>query len=477
MIKKPTFCHAVIPLLVMFLLVSLGSVKLRLPLSFLFIVAAIMTGFIAKGVGLTWDDMIEGINRKVAQAFSGLLLLLCIGGLISSWMISGTIPLLIYYGIKIIDPQYLYVTAFLVTAVVATFTGTSFGSAGTIGVAIMGVATAQNLSLPITAGAVVSGAIFGDKMSPCSDTTVLASLSTNTKLYTHIQHMIYTTGGATILSLIVYAAVGFFLPSMSPMASALTLLTDLESLYNLSWILMIPPLIILIGSYLRQPTIPIMLLSSFTALVLGVSYQHFSPQTAINAFVKGFSLSYITPTAPLANTALLGKLLNRGGLMSMMEVLLLVLCVFAFAGIYSKAGFLEVLLARLTKTIHSVGGLIASTIASSLLVCCITGSCYVAILMLGELLGPLYKGMNLQSQNLSRTLEDAGTCAVPIIPWSITAIYLSTALGVPTLEYIPWAVLCYSGMVFAIVFGFADFRITRIKEQARTGYKGEDNDK
>lgn len=462
MFKEPSLRQAVTPLISMFLLISLGSLILKLPLTFLLIISSVITGAVAKSNGLSWNEMLEGIIEKVAQAFPAILILLCIGALIASWMLSGTIPMLLYYGIKIINPQYLYVTGFLVTAMFATLTGTSFGSAGTVGVAVMGVAIAQGLSLPIAAGAVISGAIFGDKLSPCSDTTVLASLSTRTKLYEHIQHMIYTTGAATILSLLVYIIAGILLPVSQPVSVTESLLKDLERLYHFNWVLLLPPVMIVAGACLKKPTIIVMLISTFAAILLGIIVQDFSIQTASNVFVNGFKLSALTITQPVDNLALLKKLFNRGGMMSMMNVILLVFCVFSFAGIYSKAGFLKVLLKTMTQGISSVGILITITVVSSVLVCCITGSTYVAILMLGELFGPLYAKMNLHSKNLSRTLEDAGTCVVPIIPWSITGSYLSYTVGVPTLEYLPWAVLCYSSMLFAVIFGFTGYAIAKI---------------
>ncbi|NLH44756.1 MAG: Na+/H+ antiporter NhaC [Acholeplasmataceae bacterium] len=462
MLKEPSLRQAVTPLISMFLLISLGSLILKLPLTFLLIISAVITGAVAKSNGLSWNDMLEGIGEKVSQAFPAILILLCIGALIASWMLSGTIPMLLYYGIKTINPHYLYVTGFLVTAMFSTLTGTSFGSAGTVGVAVMGVAISQGLSLPIAAGAVISGAIFGDKLSPCSDTTVLASLSTRTKLYEHIQHMVYTTGAATILSLIVYIMAGILLPVSQPLQVTESLLKDLEMLYHFNWLLLLPPVIIVSGAYLKKPTIIVMLISTFAALLIGIIMHDFSIQTASNTFVNGFNLALITPTQQVENLALLKKLFNRGGMMSMMNVILLVFCVFSFAGIYSKAGFLKVLLKTMTQGISSVGVLITTTVIASVLVCCITGSTYVAILMLGELFGPLYAEMNLHSKNLSRTLEDAGTCVVPIIPWSITGSYLSYTVGVPTLEYLPWAVLCYSGMLFAVIFGFTGYAIAKI---------------
>ena len=465
--QKPSLFNSVLPLIFMFLLISYGSLVVRLPLSFLLIVSAVFTGLLAKANGLTVGEMMDAIADKVRNTTQGLFLVLCIGGLVSSWILSGTIPMFIYYGIKLIDPQYFYITAFLLTALASTVTGTSYGSAGTIGVAVMGVAAAQGLPLDVTAGAVISGAIFGDKMSPCSDTTVLAALSTRTNLYTHIRHMFYTTGGATLLCLCVYGFAGFSLTAVGGIGESGTLLADLEAIYDFSWLLLLPAILVLAGSVLKKPTIPIIIASSFLALFQGVVLQGFSVKTAVNAYVKGFSLSMLTTQVPLGSRELMARLLNRGGMESMLPIFLLVFCVFAFAGIYSRAGYLTTILENLCKLTRSPASLIAATLFASLLVCLATGSTYLSILLLGELFGPLYQKMNLASENLSRTLEDAGTCAVPLIPWSITATYLATTIGVPTVEYLPWAVLCYSGMAFALVFAYSDFRITRLSEKIR----------
>ena len=198
MTRKPTLTEAIIPLAAMLLLLGFGYGKLGLPIQALLIAAAFIASITAKRVGYTWSEMIAGISDKFHSSLPSLFLMICVGGMISSWMVSGTIPLMIYYGIKIINPQYLFVTAFFVTAVISTFTGTSFGSAGTAGVAIMGIAIALNLPLDITAGAVISGAVFGDKLSPFSDTTILAPIAAGSDLYDHIRHMLYTTGAATI---------------------------------------------------------------------------------------------------------------------------------------------------------------------------------------------------------------------------------------------------------------------------------------
>ena len=455
------------PLVGMVLLLGIGYGKFGLPIQALLIVAACLAAIIAKRVGYGWNDMIGGISDKIHSSLGSLLVMVCVGGMIASWMVSGTIPLMIYYGIKIINPHYLFVTAFFVCAVVSTFTGTSFGSAGTAGVAIMGVATALGLPLDITAGAVLSGAVFGDKMSPLSDTTILAPIAANTTLYKHIRSMMYTTGAASIACIIVYTVVGMQMPveTMANPEQVNTMLSTLEKMYTLSPVLLIPPVLVFVGAYTKKPTIPMLLLSSVVAIILGMALQGFSLKVAMNAFVKGFNVSMVPAVAGgVKSIKLINTLLNRGGLMGMMGTVLLVLCAFAFAGIFSKAGCIEVILERVKTSITSVGSLIAATIGSTLFMSIVTGSSYLALLIPGEMFQDLYKQFKIAPQVLSRSLEDAGTCAVPLVPWAIAGTYMSTTLGVPTLRYLPWAILCYGSMIFALIFGYTGIFIKKVEE-------------
>lgn len=469
MTRKPTFVEALIPLLAMILLLGVGYGYMRLPTQALLIMAAAVSGLLALRLGLTWQQMFEGIAERFISSLTSMFVMICVGGLIASWMISGTIPLMIYYGVKIINPQYLFVTAFLVTAVISTFTGTSFGSAGTAGVAIMGVAYALGLPLEIAAGAVISGAVFGDKLSPLSDTTILAPIAAGADLYDHIKHLLYTTGAATILCLIVYTIVGMRIPpnDIANPQTVHAVLNNLESLYNLTPILLIPPLIVFWGAYVKKPTIPILLFASLVALILGVCFQDFTIKTAVTAFVNGFHVNMIPAVAAKKVTVVkeIATLLNRGGMMGMMNTILLILCAFSFAGIFSKAGCIKVIIEKMLSSINSVGNLVASTVASTLFMSIVTGSSYLAILIPGEMFKDTYAKWNLAPKNLSRTLEDAGTCAVPIVPWAIAGTYMASTLGVPTLSYLPWAILCYSSFVFALIFGYTGFGIAKLHKK------------
>ena len=464
--RKPTFSEALVPLLGMVLLLGIGYGKYGLPIQFLLIVAAFLAAIIAKRCGYTWDDMIKGIAEKITSSLPSLLVMVCVGAMIASWMVSGTIPMMIYYGIKIIDPQFLFVTAFFVTAVISTFTGTSFGSAGTAGVAIMGIAIALGVPLEIAAGAVISGAVFGDKLSPLSDTTMLAPIAAGSELYDHIKHMLYTTGSATILCIIAYTGIGMTMDvsKMTNPETVTAILSNLETLYTFNPLLLLPPVLIFWGAYTKKPTIPMLLLASVIAIIMGMVFQGFALKTALQAFVGGFKVAMLPGAANVKVVKPIVSLLTRGGLMGMMGTVLLVFCAFAFAGIFSKAGCIEVVLERFIKSIKSVGQLVTATVGSTLFMSIVTGSSYLAILIPGEMFKDLYKKFNLEPKNLSRTLEDAGTCAVPLVPWSVAGTYMAATLGVPTLSYLPWTILCYSSFIFAIIFGYTGFGIAKIKK-------------
>ncbi|WP_122638732.1 Na+/H+ antiporter NhaC [Romboutsia sp. Marseille-P6047] len=467
--RKPTKTEAIIPIVAMFVLLGVGYGYYKLPIQVLLLLAAFIAFLVGKRVGLDWDTMMSGITEKVSSSMISIFVMICVGALIGTWIVSGVIPMMIYYGIKLINPRFLLVTAFIVTAIISVFTGTSFGSAGTAGVAIMGIAYAQGVPLPYAAGAVISGAVFGDKLSPFSDTTILAPIAVGCNLYDHIKHMMYTTGAATILSLIVFTIIGFNTPHslLSDNEKVTLMLTGLSSIFKFSWLLIIPPIIVFVGAYTKKPIIPMLLLSSVVAVLLAIFVQGFSINTALDALVKGFSVDMLQTRGVDTSSIVpeIATLLNRGGMVGMMSTVLLILCAFSFAGIVSKVGCMEVILSMIVSKVKSVGKLILSTVIATILMSIFTGSSYLAILIPGEMFKDLYKKWGLHAKNLSRTLEDSGTCVVPLVPWSIAGIYMSTTLGVPTLEYLPFAVLCYSSFVFAIIFGFTGFSIAKIKNK------------
>ncbi len=465
--NKPTFTKSFMPLIFMFLTLGIGFGYFKLKIEILLITSAIFAGFIARTVGIGWDDIQREISTKIGKAMPAILILITVGMLIGTWMISGTIPMLIYYGIKTINPSLFLVTAFFVTSLVSVFTGTSWGSAGTIGVALMGIAAGLGISLPAAAGAVISGAYFGDKLSPLSDTTNLAPIASGCTLYEHIQHMLYTTLPATAIAFIVYFIAGRNANVVSEVnpESVDLMLSNLSTMFNFNILLLLPVLIIIIGSVTKKPTVPVMLTASFTAAALAMIFQGYNLKEVMVAAVDGFSIAMAKNISQDEIIWEVSKLLNRGGMKSMMSMILMIFSAFSFASIMSVAGFLDAILEKMHSFINSDGSLVGATILSSVIMAIVAGTAYLTILIVGELFQDAYKERGLHAKNLSRTLEDSGTVIIPLVPWSAGGVYMATTLGVSTFEYFPWAILCYTGIIFAMICAATGIGIAKIEKK------------
>ncbi|MFR7348968.1 Na+/H+ antiporter NhaC [Peptoniphilus sp.] len=463
---KPTTLQAVSPLAIMIVLLTIGVGFMKLRAEPIILICATFAAIIAQKLGYTWDELQKGIIEKISSALPATLILWSVGLLIGSWMFSGTVPMIIYYGVELINPRFLYVTAFLITAVLSTVTGTSWGSAGTIGVAIMGIAQGLGMSLPITAGAVVAGSYFGDKLSPFSDTTNLAPLAAGSELYEHIKHMLYTTVPASIAAIIVYLVVGLSAESSSASTESVSIIQNqLSGIYNWSFILIIPVVIMVVGSIMKFPTLPTMVINSLISVVIGVFVQGFTLKNGFISMINGFNVTMSNFDGEVLKD--ITTLINRGGAVSMTTTTVLVFCSMGFAGIMSTSGMLDVVLEAILKRVKTAFGVILSTIASCFTVAFVTGNSYLSILIPGELFRKIYLERNLHPKNLSRTLEDSGTVLVPLIPWSAAGAYMTVTLGVDTLAYLPWAVLNYMGIVFAIILAMTGIGITKITDEEK----------
>ncbi|WP_200416548.1 Na+/H+ antiporter NhaC [Virgibacillus salexigens] len=468
--RQPTLVEAFFPIVAMLLLLAIGYGVYGFSPEPLLILASIFAGYIARRVGVSWDGMMHGIREKIDTAMPAILILISIGILIGTWMVSGTIPMMIYYGLEIINPKFIVVIAFIVSAIISIVTGTSWGSVGTVGVALMGIATGLGVSLPATAGAVVAGAYFGDKLSPLSDTTNLAPIAAGSELYEHIKHMLYTTVPAAIISLIVYTIAGFNLThnSISTPDEMGVMLRTLKEMFDWSLWLLLPPLIILYGSIRKKPTLPIIILSSIVASILAKFVQGFSATDIFASTVTGFNVSMINKAGfdPEGVIWEVTRLVNQGGMQSMTGVILIAFSAFIFAGIITKAGALEVIIDALLKIVKRTGDLILSTVISCITMALVTGNSYLSIIVPGEIYKETYQKKKLHAKNLSRTLEDSGTVVVPLVPWSSAGVYMAGTLGVSTLSYAPWAILCYVGFLIAILLGYTGIGVEKIKDDS-----------
>ncbi len=449
--KKPGFILSLIPMLTIVVLLIVGYGIFRIGAEVLLVIAAFITGLIAYFSGFCWKEMQSGIIESITKALPAMLIVITVGILIGSWIVSGTIPMLIYYGLKLISPRFFLFSACLVCSIISIFTGTSWGTVGTVGVAFIGVAQGLNIPLPQAAGAIIAGAYFGDKLSPFSDTTNLAPIAAGSNLFDHIRHMLWTTLPAWLIGLIIYLLLGIFSNNSSQIEISTELLTGLKSHFSFNVWLLLPLLIVLYFAVKKLPTIPGMLISSFIAVFLGVLFQHIDIPAALTALTTGYKSS--------TGSEVLDKLLTRGGMMSMMGVTLIAFCAFGFAGIMQATGMLTVILHRFVRFTRTTGAIIASTVTSCISVAIMTGSSFLSIIIPGELFSPLYKERKLAAKNLSRTTEDSGTVIVPLVPWSMAAVFMSGTLGVSTLEYLPWTFMNYLGFIFALVYGFTGLGI------------------
>ncbi|HJE76481.1 MAG TPA: Na+/H+ antiporter NhaC [Brevibacterium epidermidis] len=446
--KLPPLGWSLVPLGAMLVLLAVGYGVLGLAPEPLLILSAIIAGLVALRMGLSWEDMLLGIREKLDTAMPALLVLISIGILIGTWMIAGTIPMMIYYGLGLISAKFIVLIAFVISAIVSVITGTSWGSAGTVGVALMGIATGLDAPLAATAGAIVAGAYFGDKLSPLSDTTNLAPIA----------------AGTTLVALALYLFVGINQHSGSTDSDQISAVTGtLDGLFSFNVLLLLPMVIVLAGAVLKLPTLPTIIGSSLVAGILAAIFQKVSVESIFASTVDGFTpnMLEVGPSTLESLDPDVVELVSQGGMASMTGVILIAFSAFAFAGIMSRSGALETIIRSLLKFVKRTGDLVLSTVLSCITMAVVTGNSYLSIIVPGELFKRAYADRGLDAKNLSRTLEDSGTVIVPLIPWSSAGVYMAGVLGVSVLDYAPWAVFCYVGFAFAIILGYTGFGIAK----------------
>ena len=388
---------------------------------------------------------------KLAKAFPTILILFAIGMIIGSWIVAGTIPMMVYYGIKIIHPDYLYFISFIVAAIFSTFTGTSWGSVGTIGLVLIGVAATVHADLAITAGAIIGGAFFGDKMSPLSDTTNVAALAAEVPLYDHIHSMMYTTGPSALLACAAYFALGFIYPieaTEGSVSETIVILGGIESMFNFHVLLLIPMFIVLYGSIKRMPTLPILVISSFSACILAVLFQEVTITNVVMSLHSGFDTSMAIWMSSIPED--LSILFNRGGLYELSGPAIITIIVFIYVGAIDRINAMPIIVEKVFGFAKKRSSIILSTLASTGLINAITSNQYAASFVVGEAFLKQYDKKGIPGKVLSRSLEDTGTMLENMVPWHTTAIFMVATLGVPVADYWHWQFLSLINFVVAI---------------------------
>lgn len=458
MTRKPTFLESISTMIVMVIVVVTGFVFFDIPIQVLLIIASAYATWIAKRVGLTWQDLEKGIAERLNTAMPAILIILAVGIIVGSWMFSGTVPALIYYGLDLLNPSYFLISAFFISAVTSVATGTAWGSASTAGIALISIGNQLGIPPGMAAGAIIAGAVFGDKMSPLSDTTNLAALVTKVNIFKHIHSMMWTTIPVSIIGLLVWFIAGFQFKGHSNDKQIQTLLSELAQIYQINIWVWVPLIVIIVCLLFKMATVPAMLISSFSAIIVGTFNHHFKMTDGFKATFSGFNDSMIHQSHISSSVK---SLLEQGGMMSMTQILVTIFCGYAFAGIVEKAGCLEVLLTTISKGIHSVGSLICVTV-----ICCIAlvfaaGVASIVIIMVGVLMKDLFEKYQVSRSVLSRTLEDSSTMVLPLIPWGTSGIYYTNQLHVSVGEFFIWTVPCYLCAIIAIIYGFTGIGIKK----------------
>ena len=450
--KQATLGIALIPILALIVFLYFGisvyGQDPHIPLVGGSIVAVIVAVYV---LGNSWADLEDGILKTINMGMQAVLILMIIGTLIGSWVLGGIVPSMIYYGLQVLSPSIFLVAAVLLCSVVALASGSSWTTAGTVGVALIGVAAGLGIPAPIAAGAIISGAYFGDKMSPLSDTTNLAPAMAGATLFDHIKHMIYTTGPSYIIVLIIFGVITTRFSGQNVDTSAIgELLTVLESNFNVGILMILPPLLVIGMVVLKVPAIPGLITGSILGGLFAFIFQGADISTVLDAFQYG----YVFELSDAASEAevMIADLLSIGGMQSMLWTVSLIICALTFGGLLESTGMLEVIANFLLKFAKNTGSLVAVTIFSSLFINIIASDQYLAIVIPGRMYKDAYAERGLAPRNLSRTLEDGGTLTSALVPWNTCGAYMSTALGVPTLEYLPYAFLNYINPLIAILW-------------------------
>ncbi|PTI08055.1 Na+/H+ antiporter NhaC [Staphylococcus xylosus] len=460
--RQPTFLESISTILVMIVIVITGFVVFEIPIQALLILSSAYAALIARRVGLKWQDLEEGITYRLATAMPAIFIILSVGIIVGTWMFSGTVPALIYYGLELLNPNLFLVSAFIICAITSVATGTAWGSASTAGIALIAIATQLHIPAGMAAGAIIAGAVFGDKMSPLSDTTNLAALVTKVNIFSHIRAMVWTTVPASIIGLIVWYIAGRQFGGNTNTSNVNALLNELSQIYNINIFVWLPLIIIIICLLIKISTVPAMLISSLSAIIVGVFNNGFNMVDGFKATFDGFNKGMVSSSNGELTDRAIG-LIEQGGIMSMTEIVVTIFCGYAFAGIVEKAGCLDVILNKISKNINSVGQLILATVLGGIMMVLAAGVASVVIIMVGVLLLEMYNKMGLDRTNLSRTLEDSGTMIIPLIPWGTSGIYYTQQLGVTVNQFFIWTVPCYLCIVFALFYGFSGIGIKKIK--------------
>lgn len=466
--RKATLIESIIPLILLVIVLAYSLIKLDADPHIPLIIGSLVVGCVGIfRLGFSWKELEVTILETIKMAMQAILILMIVGTLIGTWILSGTVPSMIYWGLEILSPAIFLPATTIICAIVSLATGSSWTTAGTVGIALIGIGQGLGMPAPLVAGAIISGAYFGDKMSPLSDTTNLAPAMAGSELFEHIKHMIYTTGPALIIALILYGIIGMkYAGKELDMANIELIRGTLSDSYNtLSPILFIPPILVIILVICKVPAIPGLLIGT----LLGGIFAYFCQGSNLTDIVGAAHYGYVSETG----VADVDALLSRGGLDSMMWTVSLILCALSLGGLLEKTGMLEALSSALLRFAKGSFGLVLATIVSCIGVNLATGDQYLSIVLPGRMYKNEFRKRGYHPKNLSRALEDSGTLTSPLIPWNTCGAYMWVTLGIHPFAYLPFAFLNLINPIISLIYAATGITIEKLHPEEMRKVKEE----
>lgn len=422
------------------------------------ILATAVAAGVAVYLGYAWKEIQEGMVQGINLAMGAILILMVVGTMIGTWISGGIVPAMIFYGLKVLSPGIFLVATMVICSVVSLGTGSSWSTAGTVGVALIGVGQGLGIPAAMVAGAIISGAYFGDKMSPLSDTTNLAPAVAGTDLFSHIRHMVYTVVPGYILALLLYAILGTrFSGGVLESSNIELMLSTIQDHFFIHPILLLPPVLVIVMVVLKVPPLPALL----GGTALGGIFAMAAQSRSLGYVLASSHYGHISETG----VTMVDELLTRGGLLSMMETVALIICALSFGGIMERTGMLRILAGSLLKYVKRTGTLVATTIFSCIAMNIIAADQYIAIVVPGRMFKSAFDAKRLHPKNLSRVLENSGTLTSPLIPWNSCGAFMGATLGVSPLAYLPYAFLNLIVPAVSLFYGYTGITMEKLPEE------------
>lgn len=453
--KTPSLMLSLLPLLVTGVALGLSVFVYDVEPHVAILLGAITAGVVAYSQGFSWETIQEGFKESIYRVIPALIILIIIGMIIGVWISSGIVPAMIYYGFNIMQPSWFLPAVLMLCAFISIVTGSSWTTVGTVGVASIGIGHGLGVPEAAVAGAVVSGAFFGDKLSPLSDTTNLTPAVLGVDLYDHIKHMLYTTLPVFGISLVLYWILGLYLVDTDAATGigSQTYQEYIRDNFKFSPLLVIPPIAIILMIFLKVPAIPSLTIGVLLGGMLQLIVQGHNLGEVFNTLYGGYSIS--------TDWKEMDDVLSQGGMSSMYSVVNLGVISLALGGIMHKCRMLSVIVRSLGGLVKRQGDLIVTTLSTSIFINIFGANQYLAVIIPAQMYEDAYQAKNLHLKNLSRALESGGTLTAPLIPWNTSGFFIMSVLGVNAVAYAPYALLCWMTVILVVIFGYANITMTK----------------